>query len=92
MSSSGTLLLYLVCCLGLLRLRKRDIAMAGEPFHAPGGPFVPLAASAIMSWLLTTLEWKELVEAAVFVIVSGAIYGIRERMNAKPRFETDPAR
>jgi APA family basic amino acid/polyamine antiporter len=81
-SSSGTMLLYLVCCLGLLRLRARNVAMAGEPFRAPGGPYVPLAASAIMVWMLTTLEWKELAEAAGLVIVSGAIYGIRERMRA----------
>jgi len=81
-SSSGTMLLYLVCCLGLLRLRARNVAMAGEPFRAPGGPYVPLAASAIMVWMLTTLEWKELAEAAGLVIVSGAIYGLRERMRA----------
>jgi amino acid transporter len=82
-ASSGTLLLYIVSCLGLLRLRARNIAMAGEPFHAPGGPYVPLAASVIMIWMLTTLEWKELAEAAGFVIVSGAIYGIRECMQRK---------
>jgi len=75
--SSGTLVLYLICCLGLLRLRARNIAMAGEPFRAPGGPFVPLAASAIMVWLLTTLEKKELAAAAGLVFVSGAVYGIR---------------
>ena len=81
--SSGTLVLYLICCLGLLRLRAHQIAMAGEPFRAPGGPFVPLAASAIMVWMLTTLERKELAAAAGLVIVSGAVYGIRERM--RPR-------
>jgi amino acid transporter len=78
--SSGTLVLYLICCLGLLRLRARNIAMAGEPFRVPGGAFVPLAASAIMVWLLTTLEKKELAAAAGLVFVSGAVYGIRERM------------
>jgi amino acid transporter len=83
MSSSGTLLLYLVCCLGLLRLRNRHVAMAGEPFHAPGGRFVPLMASAIMVWMLTTLEWKELAEAAGFVIVTGVIYGILVRTQAR---------
>ena len=81
MSSSGTLLLYLVCCFGLLRLRIRGVAMAGEPFHAPGGPFVPLAASAIIVWMLTTLERKELAAAAGLVIVSGAVYGICEHMH-----------
>src|SRR5882724_9987053 len=80
-ASSGTLLLYLICCLGLLRLRARNIAMAGEPFRAPGGPFVPLAASAIIVWMLTTLERKEIAAAAGLVIVSGAVYAICEHMH-----------
>jgi len=43
-STSGTLVLYLICCLGLLRLRARGVATAGPPFRAPGGSLVPLAA------------------------------------------------
>src|SRR5438876_3287578 len=82
-ASSGTLLLYLICCLGLLLLRARNIAMACGTFRAPGGPFVPLAASAIIVWMLTTLEWKELAAAAGVVIVSGAVYGICERIQEK---------
>jgi amino acid transporter len=78
-SSSGTLLLYLICCIGLLRLRARNVAMEGEPFRAPGGPLVPLVASAIMIWMLTTLEWKELVAAAGLVVAAGAIYWVWER-------------
>jgi amino acid transporter len=87
-ASSGVLLLYLICCLGLLRLRARNIAMAGEPFRAPGGPFVPLAASAIIVWMLTTLEWKELAAAAALVIGSGAVYGICESARAKRKGRT----
>jgi amino acid transporter len=78
-SSSGTLLLYLICCIGLLRLRARNVTLESEPFRAPGGPLVPLLASAIMIWMLTTLEWKELRAAAVLVIVSGVVYWIYER-------------
>ena len=88
MSSSGTLMLYLVCCLGLLRLRNRNVAMAGEPFHAPGGPYVPLAAAAIMVWLLTTIEWKELAVAVRLVIVSGVAYGIHELTKSKQKAES----
>jgi len=81
-ASSGTLLLYLVCCLGLLRLRTRELKMMGEPFRAPGGPFVPLAASAIIVWMLTTLEWRELAAAAGLIVASGTVYAIRERRRA----------
>ena len=78
-ASSGTLLMYLICCLGLLRLRAKHIAMDGEPFHAPGGAFVPLAASAIIVWMLTTLDWRELIAAFFLVAVSGTVYWLRGR-------------
>ncbi len=78
-ATSGTLLLYLICCLGLLRLRAKRVETDGEPFRAPGGPFVPIAASAIIVWMLSTLELKELAAALVLVGVSGTFYGLRRR-------------
>jgi APA family basic amino acid/polyamine antiporter len=82
-ASSGTLAMYLICCLGLLRLRVKRIAMDGEPFHAPGGSFVPLAASAIIVWMLTTLEWRELVAAITLVAVSGTVYWMQGRLASR---------
>jgi amino acid transporter len=79
LASSGTLLMYLICCLGLLRLRAKNIAMDGEPFHAPGGSIVPIAASAIIVWMLTTLEWRELIAAFTLVVVSGIVYWLYGR-------------
>jgi amino acid transporter len=76
--SSGTLLLYLICCLGLLRMRAMNIAMAGEPFRAPGKHFVPIAASVLIVWMLTTLELKELAAVGVLVIASAAAYAFVE--------------
>jgi len=78
-STSGTLMLYLMCCLGLLRLRARNVATAGPPFRAPGGSLVPLAASAIILWLLSTLAWVELAAAICLVVVSGGAYALQQR-------------
>jgi APA family basic amino acid/polyamine antiporter len=78
-STSGTLVLYLICCLGLLRLRARGIATSGPPFRVPGGSFVPLAASAIILWLLSTLAWAELAAAMFLVVMSGVVYALQER-------------
>jgi len=83
-ASSGTLLLYLISCLGLLRLRAKHIVMDGEPFHAPGGAFVPLAASAIIVWMLSTLEWRELIAAFTLVAVSGMAYWLRGLLAPSP--------
>jgi APA family basic amino acid/polyamine antiporter len=74
------LVLYLICCLGLLRLRARNVTMDGEPFHAPGGWLVPLAASLIIVWMLTTLRWQELVGAFVIVAVSAVVYSVHYRL------------
>jgi amino acid transporter len=76
-SASGTAIVYLICCLGLLRLRRRHVTMASAPFVAPGGAFVPLGASAIIVWMLSTLSAGELAAAALLVAVSGIAYTLQ---------------
>jgi amino acid transporter len=71
---AGTLVLYLICCLGVLRLRSRNIADAGAPFVVPGGPIVPIAAAAIILWLLGTLAIAEMIATLSFVVVAALIY------------------
>lgn len=78
-ATSGTLLVYLLCCLGVLRLRARHVATETEPFRAPGGPFVPLAASAIIGAALLSLQWKELTAALGLVLVAGTAYVLQKR-------------
>jgi L-asparagine transporter-like permease len=79
LATSGTLFLYLIACLSVLRLRAKGIAGNGAPFVAPGGAVVPLAASAIIVWLLSTLARNELVATLVFVAVAAIIYAIVHR-------------
>ncbi|MDI1363767.1 MAG: APC family permease [bacterium] len=74
LSVAGTLVLYLICCLGVLRLRAKGVAEAGTPFVAPGGAFAPLAAAAIIVWLLSTLAWRELAAVTAFVAVAATVY------------------
>jgi basic amino acid/polyamine antiporter, APA family len=78
-SSSGTLLVYLVCCIGVLRLRARHVATDTAPFLVPGGPFVPLAASAIIVATLLSLQWKELTAALGMVLVTGTAYLVQDQ-------------
>lgn len=78
LSVAGTLLLYLIVCLGVLRLRARCVMQAGTPFVAPGGALVPIAAAAIIVWLLSTLAWRELIAGGAFVLVTAAIYAARD--------------
>lgn len=78
MSSSGTLLLYLICCLGVLRLRARNIAIDGTPFTIPCGPLVPVAACVIIVWMLSTLAFEEIWFTLAIVSVVGIIYATWE--------------
>lgn len=88
-SASGTAVAYLICCLGLLRLRRRQVAAASAPFVAPGGVWVPLSASAIIVWMLSTLSLRELAAAALLVILSGIGYAVQA---VWPSRAADPVR
>ena len=76
-ASSGTLIVYLICCLGLFPLRSRNITTASAPFVAPGGAMVPLGASAIIVWMLSTLSAGEIAAAASLVAVSAVAYAVQ---------------
>jgi amino acid transporter len=89
LSTSGTLLLYLIACLGLLRLRARRVAAFGPCFRAPGGSLVPLAASGIIIWLLSTLSWTELLATLAVVAAAGAAYANVE-LRRKRQTESAP--
>ena len=82
-ASSGTLCVYLVCCLGVLRLRARKVPTETEPFRAPGGPFVPLAASAIIVGALLSLQWNELIAALGLILAAGTAYLLQERAQVR---------
>jgi amino acid transporter len=73
---AGTLVTYLICCLGVLRLRARGIVGEGAPFVAPGGWAAPVGAAAMIVWLFTTLAPHELVATLAFVAVFAAAYAI----------------
>jgi basic amino acid/polyamine antiporter, APA family len=81
---AGVLVLYLICCLGVLRLRAKKIADAGTPFVAPGGPVVPVAAATIIVWLLSTLAVREMIATLIFVAVVAAAYYARHTLK-KPQ-------
>ena len=84
LASSGTLLVYLVCCLGVLRLRAKNIVSEEAPFRVPFGPVIPLAACAIILWMLSTLTWLELGAALLFVAAVGLAYTVHELRRHAP--------
>lgn len=84
LASSGTLLVYLVCCLGVLQLRAKNIVSDEPPFRVPFGPVIPLGACAIILWMLSTLTLLELGSALVFVAAVGLAYTVHEFRRKAP--------
>ncbi len=73
-AGSGTLMMYLVCCLGVLRLRARGVRGGQPPFVIPGGPAVPLLAAAVVVLLLSTLEPREFLALGALIAISSVLF------------------
>lgn len=76
LASMSLLLVYLAICLATLRIRYSRPPIPGT-FRIPGGPVVPLVASAVVVWLLAQSTSREVVTMAVFVGAATLFYLIR---------------
>jgi amino acid transporter len=76
-SAAGTLVMYLICCLGVLRLRAKKVSGSDTPFVTPGGPAIPLLASLGIVALLVSLERKELLALGGVLVVCAIPYWFR---------------
>jgi len=77
-ASAGTLMVYLISVLGLLRLRTLDVQGDAAPFRAPGGVVVPVVAALVIVGLLLSLSLREQL-ATVGLALVGAIPGYLKR-------------
>jgi basic amino acid/polyamine antiporter, APA family len=82
LSAVGIMLVDLACCLAVLELRRRDVRADGEPFRVAGGPTVPVLASAVVVWLLTSARGVEFLATAGVVVVATVLYALRSRRRA----------
>jgi amino acid transporter len=74
LGTSSLLLVDVAVCLAVLRLRRRGVQGAEPPFVIPGGPLVPVLASAVCLWVLTNLTREELLGLSALVFFSGGLY------------------
>jgi amino acid transporter len=70
------LLVYLAICLGALRIRYSRPPIPGA-FRIPGGPAIPVVASAVVVWLLAQSTLREVVTMAAFIGAVTLFYLIR---------------
>ncbi len=70
-----TLLVYLSACLASIQLQRRNVRADGAvPFTIPGGPVVPIVASAIIVWLMLSATRQEALALGAMIIGSTLIY------------------
>jgi amino acid transporter len=76
LASMSLLLVYLAICLGALRIRYSRPSIPGA-FRVPGGPAIPVVASAVVVWLLAQSTLREVVTMAAFIGAATLFYLIR---------------
>jgi amino acid transporter len=81
-SSVAVLLVYLVCCLATIQLRRRDVRSLGTPFVLPFGVTIPALASIVAVALLATASRNEALAVAVVAAVGVVVYWGRHAQRA----------
>ena len=68
------LIVYAVCCLATMELRRRDVRAGGVPFQVPLAGVAPLLALTVIGWMLWSLEPGEWKAAAVILAAAAIVY------------------
>ena len=88
LSVIATLIVYLICCLAAIQLRRRDVRAEGAvPFRIPGGPVIPVIASAIVLWLMSASTRQEVLAMAAMLVVETVLF-LLMRVRRTPSGET----
>ena len=75
LSVIATLIVYLICCLAALQLRRRGVRDEGTvPFNLPAGPVIPIVASAVVIWLMTASTKEEVLAMGAMLVAETVIF------------------
>jgi len=84
LSNLAALVLYFLCAIAVVVLRKRNVRTDGEPFLLPGGALIPVATCLALLWLFyETVTRREVIALGVTVLIALILYAIR-RWRAVP--------
>ena len=77
LANIAALLMYFLCCVGVIGLRRRKVRLEREPFTIPGGAVVPWLAAAAIVALLSTVTLEEFKAIAITLVIAILLYGAR---------------
>lgn len=81
----AALSLYFLCAIAAYVLRKRDVRTDGEPFLAPGGALVPIAACLSLAWLfyetVTLKQFLWLLGVLALIVLLYAVRALRLKLS-----------
>ncbi|HEX7115650.1 MAG TPA: APC family permease [Steroidobacter sp.] len=87
----AALLLYGLCAISAMVLRRRKVRADGDPFEPPGGPLIPIAACVGIAWVFIEtaqpmqLAWLIGVLALIFVLYWLRMWRLRKRAVSAPK-------
>ena len=82
MTSIGTLLAFLMVCVGILILRKTD-PDAKRPFKVPFVPLIPILGILVCLIMMAFLPWETWLRLGVWLVIGLAIYFWYGKKNSK---------
>ncbi len=85
LASAATLLIYLGVVLATIKLRFKKSTVAQKTFTIPGGITVPLIATAIIIWLLSSLSREEFTGIGIFILVLAFIFLIMRMIKRRKK-------
>jgi APA family basic amino acid/polyamine antiporter len=88
MTSIGTLLAFLMVCIGILILRKTD-PDAKRPFKVPLVPLIPILGIITCVVMMVFLPWETWLRLAVWLIIGLGIYFGYGKKNSKLRGKSE---
>jgi APA family basic amino acid/polyamine antiporter len=84
LSVLATLIVYVVCCLAAIQLRRKNVRDPdATPFNVPGGPVIPILATLMVLGLMSSSTRQEFIAVGAMLIVLTVVYLVM-RMRRTP--------